>query len=91
MKVIPPKVKGKPKIRASGTLPNGSTVVINDNGTVFQGEIDQLLELLPRRARARRVVGVAEEDDVRAGRAGDVREEVVLRAARHVHDVVKLA
>ena len=34
MKVIPPKVKGKPKITASGTLPNGSTVVINDNGTV---------------------------------------------------------
>ena len=33
MKVIPPKVK-KPKITASGTLPNGSTVVINENGTV---------------------------------------------------------
>ena len=35
MKVIPPKVKGKPKITASGTLPNGSTVVINDNGTGY--------------------------------------------------------
>lgn len=65
-------------------------VVYND-WTVWFGKIDQLLHLLPGCCITSWVVWRAEEYDVRSWSSSQVRKEVILWAAVHVHDVPILA
>ena len=79
------------RLRAVGVCDEGGVGrVKHQNLAVGSAEVDKLRELRLGRARASRIVGVAEHQDVAVFGHGDVRVEAVVRGAGHVCDAVVL-